>query len=145
MQSIADSTGSTAAVEEAYNAMAWIHAVGDCHSPTESQFTKTVLQGLKRSLTKPVVKTLPVIPEMLAAIVEDAKRSRSLADLRLAAVCVASFAAFLRSDELVHIRTVDIKLNRDFMSIYITRSKTDQLHKGDEVVVARTNSKLCPV
>ena len=56
-----------------------------------------------------------------------------------------SFAAFLRFDELVHIRAVDVKLNRDFMSIHIARSKTDQLRKGDEVVVARTNSKLCPV
>jgi len=63
MQSVADSTGSKAAVEEAYNAMAWIHAVGDCHSPTESQFSKTVLQGLQRSLTKPVVKKLPITPQ----------------------------------------------------------------------------------
>ena len=69
MQSVANSTGSKAAVKEVFNAMAWIYAMGDCHSP-ESQFVKTLLQGLQRSLAKPV-KKLPVTTEMLAAIVED--------------------------------------------------------------------------
>ena len=63
-----------------------------------------MLQGLQRSLAKPAVKKLPVTAEMLAAIVEDAERSGSLADLRLATACVPSFPAFLRSDELVHIK-----------------------------------------
>ena len=56
-----------------------------------------------------------------------------------------SYAAFLRFDELVHIRAVDVKFNEEFMSISIPKSKTDQLHKGDEVVVAKMSSKLCPV
>lgn len=145
MQYIADSTGSKAAVEESYNAMAWIHAMGNSHSPTESQFTKVVLQGLQRSLAKPVVKKLPVTAEMLAAMVEDMEGSGSLADLRLVTACIVSFAAFLRFDELVHVRPKDVKINADFMTIHIPNSKTDQLRKGDEVVVGRTGSKLCPV
>ena len=79
---------------------------------------------------------------MLAAIVDDAE---SLADWRLAATCVISYAAFLRFDELVHIRAVDVKFNDEFMSVSIPKSKTDQLRKGDQVVVASTGSKLCPV
>ena len=70
--------------------------------------------------------------------------SRSLADWRLPAACVVSYAAFLRFDKLVHIRAVDVKFYDEFMSISIPKSKTDQLRKGDEVV-ARTCSKLCPV
>ena len=45
MQSLAESTNS---VEEASNAIAWAHAMGNCHSPTESQFVRSVLQGLQR-------------------------------------------------------------------------------------------------
>lgn len=110
MQNVADSTRSKVAVEELYNAMTWILAMGDCHSLTESKFVQTVLQGLQRSLAKPVVKKLPVTVEMLAAIVEDAGRSGSLADVGLATACVLSYTAFLGFDELVHIKAAEVKL-----------------------------------
>ena len=145
MQSLAESSSSNSAVEEIYNAMSWIHAMANCDSPTDSQFVGTVMQGLQRNLAQPVTKKLLVTTEMLAAIVDDAEKSRSLADWRLATACVISYAAFLRFNELIHIRAVDVKFNDEFMSISIPKSKTDQLRKGEKVVVARTSSKLCPV
>lgn len=145
MQSLAESTNSKSAVEEASNAIAWAHAMGNCNSPTESQFVRSVLQGLQRDLAKPVTKKLPVTTEMLNAIVDDAEKSGSLADWRLASACVVNYAAFLRFDELVHIRAMDVKFQDDYMCIAIPKSKTDRLRKGDEVVVARAASKLCPV
>ena len=114
-------------------------------SPTDSTFVKTTVQGLQRKLAKPVVKKLPVTAAMLEAIVDDAERSGSLADLRLATACVIGYAAFLRFNELVHIKAVDIKVKESFMSIQIPQSKTDQLRKGSEVVISRTGSRLCPV
>ena len=75
---------------------------------------------------------------------DDAEKSGSLADWRLVSACVVSYAAFLRFDELVHIRAMDVKFQDDYMSITIPKSKTDQLQKGDEVVVARAASKFCP-
>ena len=145
LQSLAESSSSKSAIEEAYNAISWVHAMASCDSPTESQFVRTVMQGLQRNLAKPVTKKLPVTTEMLGAIVDDAKKSGSLADWRLATACVISYAAFLRFDELVHIRAADVKFNDEFMTISIPKSKTDQLRKGDEVIVAKTSSKLCPV
>ena len=65
-----------------------------CNSPTESQFVRIVVQGLQRNLAKPVTKKLPVTTEMLGAIVDDAKKSRSLADWRLDTTCVISYGAF---------------------------------------------------
>ena len=103
LQSLAESSSSKSAIEKAYNAISWVHAMASCDSPTESQFVKTVmLQSLQRNLAKPVTKKLPVTTEMLGAIVDDAKKSGSLADLRLATACVISYMAFLRFDELVH-------------------------------------------
>ena len=76
---------------------------------------------------------------------DDAEKSGFLADWRLVSACVVSYVAFLRFDELVHIRAMDVKFQDDYMSIAIPKSKTDQLRKGDEVLVARAASKLCSV
>ena len=46
----AESTDSKLAVEEASNAITWAHAMGNCRSPTESQFVRSVLQGLQRDI-----------------------------------------------------------------------------------------------
>ena len=43
MLSLAESTNSKLAVEEASNAIAWAHAIGNCHSPTKSQLVRSVL------------------------------------------------------------------------------------------------------
>jgi len=125
MQSLAELTRSKSAVEEACNAVAWVHAMANCHSPTKSHFVKTVLQGLQRNLAKPVTKKRPVTAEMLNIIVDNAEESGSLTDCWLATVCVVSYAAFLRFDELVNIKAVDITFYDDHMSINIPGSKTD--------------------
>ena len=127
MQSLAESTNSKLAVEEASDAIAWAHALGNCNSPTESQFVRSVLQGLQRDLPEPVTKKLPVTTEMLNVIVDDAEKSGSLADWWLTSACVVSYAAFLRFDELVHIRAMDVKFQDDYMCIAIPKSKIDHL------------------
>ena len=48
MQSVGERTRSKSAVEEAYNALAWAHRIGDQQSPTESAAVKFTLQGLQR-------------------------------------------------------------------------------------------------
>ena len=39
-------------------------------------------------------------------------------------------------------RPCDIVVQQDLATIHIARSKTDQLRKGDEVVIARTGNAL---
>ena len=145
LQSIAETAKSKSAVEEAVNSISWAHQMAGVPSPTASTFVKSTVQGLQRKLARPVVKKLPVTVAMLEAIVDNAEHSGSLTDLRLATACVVGYAAFLRFNELVHIKAEDIKVEEGFMSIQIPQSKTDQLRKGNEVVVSRTGSKLCPV
>ena len=38
-----------------------------------------------------------------------------------------------------------IKIQDTMISLHIAQSKTDQLCKGDEVLIARTKSETCPV
>ena len=84
MQYLADKTKSKAAVEEAYNALAWIHTCTGLKSPTSEPFLRATLEGLQRLLAKPVVKKRPVTIEMLEAVVIDAQKSDSVSDVRLA-------------------------------------------------------------
>ena len=52
---------------------------------------------------------------------------------------------FLHCDELLQLRSCDIKIAEGMMTVKIQRSKTDQLRQGDEVLIARTTNSTCPV
>ena len=142
LQYLAEETSSKSAVEEACNALSWVHSSAEI---TVDPFVKATLEGLQWTLAKPVTKKEPITTEMLEAMVRDTKSSGSLSDLRLATTCLLDFAGFLRFDELINLRPCDFQLQADMMSIHIVRSKTDQLHLGDRVVVTRMGSPICPV
>ncbi len=69
----------------------------------------------------------------------------SLTDIRTAAMCLLSFAAFLRYDELSSIRGSDIVLSGGHMQLRLRKSKTDQYRDGSRVIVARTGTSTFPV
>ena len=145
LQHLGDTSKSKAAVEEACNALAWVHSSSGLPSPTSCTFVQTTLQGLQRMLAKPVTKKTPVSVELLAKMVEDATKTGSLSDIRLATTCLLSFSGFLRFNELVNMRPCDIKIQEEWMTIHLPRSKMDQLRKGDELLIARTGNATCPV
>lgn len=145
LQYLADSTCSKATVEEACNALAWIHSCAGLKSPVSEPFVKSTLGGLQRLLAKPVTKKKPVTVEMLEELVRNVQDSDSLSDLRLATACLLSYAGFFRFNELVNLRPLDCKIEGNIMRIHIVRSKMDQFRQGDEVVVTRTSSATRPV
>lgn len=51
----------------------------------------------------------------------------------------------MRFSELSSLQMKDIKIYENHMSLFIKKSKTDQLQKGSEIVIAKTGNKLCPV
>uniref|UniRef100_A0A1X7VTH6 Tyr recombinase domain-containing protein n=1 Tax=Amphimedon queenslandica TaxID=400682 RepID=A0A1X7VTH6_AMPQE len=61
----------------------------------------------------------------------------TLADVRLVAVALLAYAAFLRYDELSKLRCCDIKFHSDHMIVFISSSKTDQYMEGARLTVAR--------
>ena len=96
-------------------------------------------------LAGPVIKKEPITPDMLSELVKDVNKNPSLSNVRLATACLLAFAAFLRFDELVHIRPCNIAISPEMATIQIPRSKTDQLRRGAEVIVARSHLPTCPV
>ena len=145
LQHLAEDTKSKSAAEEACHALAWVHSTAGLASPSLHPFAKATLEGLQRSLAKPVVKKEPITLEMLEAMVDDANKSCSLSDLRLVTACLLSFAGFLRFNEMTNLRPCDFALSQEMLKIRIVCSKTDQLRQDNEVLVARTNSSTCPV
>lgn len=88
---LGEETNSKAAVEETCNALSWVHASAGLSSPSVDPFVKATLEGLQRSLAKPVVKKEPVTVDMLEAIVEDVDKSSSLMAIQLATACLWHF------------------------------------------------------
>ena len=92
-----------------------------------------------------MVKKEPLTIEMVEAMLAEEDQSGSLSDMRFVAACLLGYAAILQFSELVELRPCDFSIIGDVMTIHILRSKNDQLRQGDEVVLARTRSKTCPV
>ena len=59
-------------------------------------------------------------------------------------LCLIGFAGFLRFKELVNIRRSDVVFHDNRFEIFLERSKTDVYRDGHWVIIAKTNSKLCP-
>ena len=123
LQSIANRLESKSAAEEAVNAIDWAHSLAGLESPANSFFLQTVLQGIRRSCCKPVLKKKPMTADMLASMVEDLNAHPTLANLRITTLSLLAFAGFLGFDDVIHIRASDITICEEMMKIQIPLSK----------------------
>ena len=141
-----DSTKSKAAVEEAVNAVSWLQRLsGQNELVSQHPLVTSTVEGFQRLLAKPKVKKQPITPDILREIVGSLRQQPSLTELRLAAICLLAYAAFLRFDELRKLRGLDVKFQGDRMELHITSSKTDQYRQGATLLIARTRLPTCPV
>jgi len=145
LQHLGETVKSKSAVEEACNALSWVHSTSGFAAPSSHPFVKATLEGLQRKLAKPIVKKEPVDVEILEAMVKNAESSGTLSDLRLVTACLLSFAGFLRSSELVELRPCDCVATSQMLKVHVVKSKNDQLRQGSELLIARTSSSTCPV
>ena len=83
--------------------MAWIHTTAGLTPIIAHPFVRATLEGLQRTLAKPVVKKEPMTVEMLEAIVQDADKSGHLTDLRLATACLLGFSDLTSSSTSGHV------------------------------------------
>ena len=56
LQYLSDESKSKAAVEDACNAIAWVHSSAGLASPSAHPFVKAMLEGLQRFVVKPVLR-----------------------------------------------------------------------------------------
>ena len=106
---------------------------------------KNILEAGKRRLSKPICKKEPMTIELIQKVYESLIKEENAFNMRSICVILLAYAGFLRSQELLGIRRSDIIFDALYMSIFIEKSKTDIYRDGAWVIIARTNSKLCPV
>ena len=145
LQHLGEVSSSKSAVGEAVNAVSWVLQISGLPPISESPFVRATLSGLQRKLSKPKVRKEPVTVDILSALVGSFGQSPTLTDIRLGAIALLSFAAFLRYDEVAKLRCCDITFTPEAMLVAIKSSKTDQYRQGEVVPVARTGTVTCPV
>ena len=93
-----------------------------------------------------MVKKEPITPEILHNLVSVyGNATANLKDLRIACMCLLSYAGFLRYSALANLKRHHITFHDDYVSLFIETSKTDIYREGREVVISKTNRSTCPV
>ena len=107
---------------------------------------KEARAGAKRILAQPTTKKEPITPEILETLVDRfGGADASLSDIRTLTMCLVGFVGFFRFSELAQLKESDVVIYPEHMELFVEASKTDQFRYGAWVVIARTQSKLCPV
>ena len=88
-------SASPAPVEEAVNALAWVHSVAVVEDPTKHPLVVQVVAGAKRLLAKRTVKKEPISADILSSLVKNFGHTDApLADIRTLTICLISYAGF---------------------------------------------------
>ena len=145
LQHVLESTRSCSSVDTAFYAIKWAHEMAGMVSPTDNQLVSRVREAAKRILgaARPNRKE-PITIEVLNDMVGRADLSNIL-QLRNVCLYALSYAGFFRSEEVLNIRMNHIYFHEGYMLIKVEKSKTDQLRQGDEVVIAQSGGRVCPV
>lgn len=145
LQLVGDLTQSSVAVKEAVSALSWLHQLAGTQPLSSSPLVASTLAALTKIWARPTKKKEPVTADMLSKIVDTMEQQPSLTEVRTATICLLAYSGFLRADELIKLQCNDIEFFGDHMKVHIRSSKTDQLRKGDKVMIARLASTSCPV
>ena len=145
LQYLLDSTKSVSTINCAFYAFKWLHDLAGVGSPTSHPTVVAVKEGAIRLSSCPVKhRKEPLEAEHLRQLMERTDLN-DLLQLRNLVMFVLAFSGFLRFSELSLIRAKDIKFSNGFISVFIEKSKADQLREGQSVVIAESGSSLCPV
>ena len=135
-----------APVSLAFYAISWAHRSAGLNDPTKGDLPKMVREAARRNLGQGNNKKDPVTVTAISKLVDKYSNVDSdLMELRISAICILGFAAFLRFDELSRLRFCDILFAKNFMKIFVEQSKTDVYRQGEWVYVSKIKSNNCPV
>ena len=133
LQHLLNTTHSHSAVDSAIFRIQWAHHLAGLPSPTDSPIIQAVSRAAKRIMGTRVCKRKePVSPDMIWKLVEKSNLD-NLLELRNVCILILAFAAFFRTEEVLHIINGDISFHSDYLTINVDRSKTDKLRKGSQV------------
>ena len=145
LTTIADSSGSMAAISTLVAAVARQHWDRFLPSPTENFSFRRLLQGFRRRLAKPVKPKDPLTPEILSSAIQLVRSSGRLQEWRTVARMCLAFYAGCRWSDASQLKVSHLQFVPEGVNITIPKSKTDQLQKGDTVFINYAEHQYCPV
>ena len=136
---------SFTAINNAYMGIRWGHINVGFYSPTDHPFVKVAFEGAKRLSDKASNQKEPVTPECLKELVNAYGFSKNILELRFLLICLLGFSGFFRISELLEVQKKHITFCKDYVEIYVEKSKCDQLREGHIVKISVTGTTCCPV
>lgn len=124
---------SVSTIDRRVAAITAIHRSRGHDTPTGAQEVRTVLDGIRRTVSKPPKKKRALTDDLVAKVLR--KTGTDLAGLRDRAMIGLCFAAALRRSELVALDVADIEPHHRGLIVTVRRSKTDQQGKGHKVAI----------
>ena len=134
---------SFSVIKVAYSSLVWAHKLAGFPSPLENSLVTETLAGLKFRLAKPRQPKTPFTLAHIQELFEKVEVS-NLTDVRNVCFMGLAFFAFLRFDEVVHIKTGNVTIHKTHVELLVEKAKNDQLRQGNVVVIAR-RPRFCPV
>lgn len=145
LASLIQTANTPSPVIAAFYAIKWFHDIMGLESPTNSKLVVNILESAKRILSKLKKKKEPIDINTLNSIYDRLYTEENIKSQRIICAFLVAFAGFLRSSELLSIHVCDIVFHCSYMAIFMEGSKTDRYRDGAWVMIAKTNTKLCPV
>ena len=145
LQHLLDTTGSYHSIDLAFYTFKWAHRVAGATDPTENPIVSFIREGAKRLLgTAQINRKEPLSSEQLTKMISTANLENTV-ELRNVCMYAIAFVGLLRFDDLIRIKRCDLQFHTDFLRINITKSKNDQLRKGNEVLIKESASPSSPI
>ena len=105
-----------------------------------------MIECAKRTRSLPVRKKKTVDADIVKSIVDRfGAEGASLKDLRIAILTSLGFTGFFRFNELANIQPNHTFFHKDFVKVFVPRSKTDVYREGNYVYISKLDSYYCPV
>ena len=115
---------TTSPLESAVHSIAWFHQLGGELSPSDHPLVKSTLAGAQRLLAHQTTKKEPITVSQLEQLVASkADSMASLYNIHSVVICLLTFAAFLRFDELAKLVRFAVKIENDMLKLFIQTSK----------------------
>ena len=142
------SKGTRGSINDAFYGIRWGHHSSGYYSPTDHPYVQLAFEGAKRlSNYSGSKKKDPMTSDMIKELVTRYyKQPFNVSHLRFLVICLLGFCGFMRIAELLSIKISDVEFFKDYMTITIEKSKTDQLREGNIIYIASSvQSQYCPL
>ena len=145
LTSLIDEGKSSSVIQGAMYSIKWAHKLRGLLDPTANDFVTNVIEAAKRQNHKKVSKKDILTNDQIVLLCDKYKDAQNILILRDLAFIILCFSGFLRFEEARSLKCNEITFHEDYMSVHVSKSKTDQFRKGDQVVISKSQTNACPM